>query len=341
VRGAGPPPLTVVESDRLFVNWADFPALAAAGENGPLVAHFLERSGSGRYDYDIRVTTSADGGRVWSPPLVLHNDGVAAEHGFLSFFPETDGVGAVWLDGRNTVGGSHDHDQDHGGGGAMTLRGGRVDPTGTPHDLILLDDQVCDCCQTASTRTASGTVVSAYRARREGEIRDIHVVRRVDDVWEAPIRVHEDGWEIPACPVNGPSLDAQGESVAVGWFTGAGDEGAVQVAFSPDGGLSWNPPTRVDRGAPLGRVDLLLLEDGSALVVWVESNAEGDAELLARKVSSTGSPGPVLPLETTSPARASGFPRMARLGNRVLLAWTLPAEDGGASTLRTAFLALP
>jgi len=332
--GAGPDatwsaPRTLASSDRFFVNWADFPSIATAGE-GRLAAHWLLRSGDGTYDYDIVVSTSTDGGESWSEPRVMHADGVAAEHGFLSFFPRDDGFGAVWLDGRHTVGG-------HGGDGAMTLRAGLLSWDGEPRDLDEVDPRICDCCQTGAAVTDDG-VVAVYRGRTADEIRDILAVRLVDGRWEDPAPVHEDGWQIPACPVNGPAVAAAGRRVVTAWFTGAGDVPRVSAAFSEDAGAGWGARIPVDAGAPLGRVDVELLPDGSALVVWLEA-ADDDAAIMARRVHADGRTGEARSLALTRQVRASGFPRMARAGNRILLSWTEPSTSPGeASTLRAAWL---
>ncbi len=329
--GGGDPdwsePRTLAASDNFFVNWADFPSIAAAGD-GRLAAHWLARSGEGTYDYDVVVSASTDGGERWSEPRIMHADGVPAEHGFLSFFPHEDGFGAVWLDGRATV-----------EGGPMTLRGGRLDPDGTPRDLWELDDRICDCCQTGATVTSEGPL-AVYRGRSADEIRDILAVRLGPDGWEAPRTVHDDGWEIPACPVNGPAVDALGRSVVTAWFTGANEVPRVRATFSTDAGATWGPPIEVDEGTPLGRVDVLHLDDGSALVVWLEAGDE-DAALLARRIHPDGRTDPATPLATTRQARASGFPRMARSGDRILLSWTEPGDGGGTGeTLRAAWLSL-
>jgi hypothetical protein len=322
-------PVTLATSDRFFVNWADFPSVASAGD-GRLAAHWLLRSGPRTYDYNIMVSASTDGGQQWSEPRVMHADGVAAEHGFLSFFPQDDGFGAVWLDGRETVGG-------HGGEGAMTLRGGLLTWDGMPSDLALLDPRICDCCQTGAAVTDEG-VVAVYRGRTEGEIRDILAVRMVDGAWGTPAPVHDDGWEIGACPVNGPAVAAAGRRVAAAWFTGAGGVARVRLAFSDDAGATWGAPVQVDEGAPMGRVDVVLLEDGSALVVWLEAT-DDDAAVMARRVRADGRTDPAEALALTRQVRASGFPRMARSGDRILLSWTEPAaERGGAATLRAAWL---
>jgi hypothetical protein len=203
-----------------------------------------------------------------------------------------------------------------------------------------VDDRVCDCCQTAVAVAASGPVV-VYRDRSTDEIRDIYVVRQVDGRWTAPKPVHQDGWRIAACPVNGPSIAADGDRVVVAWFTGAADTARVRVAFSDDGGSTFGPPVRIDNGSPAGRVDVVLQPDGSALVSWLERTAiptaqgggEG-AEVRVRRVRSDASLGQWATVARSSVARASGFPQMvATARGEVFFAWTAP---GNPSLLRVA-----
>src|SRR5690606_16043171 len=74
-------PIVIASGLNWFVNWADYPLLAADGNNN-LMAHYLEKSGKGTYAYDVKFTNSADGGKSWSTPTILHDDGKQAEHGF-------------------------------------------------------------------------------------------------------------------------------------------------------------------------------------------------------------------------------------------------------------------
>ena len=49
----------VAEGDNWFVNWADFPSVIAL-RDGSLAAHWLVKSGSGTYAYDINISLSKD-----------------------------------------------------------------------------------------------------------------------------------------------------------------------------------------------------------------------------------------------------------------------------------------
>jgi hypothetical protein len=308
-------PRTIAEGSNWFVNWADFPSMTALPD-GSLAAHWLVRSGDGTYAYDVQVSRSLDGGATWGAPRAPHRDGTQTEHGFVSLFSAGDGMlGAAWLDGRETGAGHHEH-----GGGAMTLRYAAIGRDGMLRAETLLDARVCDCCQTAAAVTSEGPVV-VFRDRSPGEIRDIAIVRRRHGLWSQPRAVASDGWKIHGCPVNGPSVAADGRRVAVAWFTLANEQPRVKLAFSTDGGDSFGPPVAIDDGHPLGRVDTLLLDDGSALVSWIEQAGESQS-LRVRRVGTDGRPGAAITVAPAGAVRANAFPQMARAGDTVVIAWT-------------------
>jgi hypothetical protein len=314
-------PTTVVERRDLFVNWADYPSVIAT-PSGRLLVHWLQRSGAGRYAYDVRIAQSADRGATWTDGAVLHTDRSAGEHGFVALWlTPGDSVGAAWLDGRHMTSGDGGHVS-----GAMSLQSVSVAASGALGAEQPLDLRTCDCCQVVATVTSSGPVV-AYRDRTEDEIRDIAVVRQVAGKWTSPSIVHADGWHIEACPVNGPALASRGDTVAIAWFTGAQDTARVRVAFSVDGGQRFAAPVRVDGGAPAGRVGIALDENGDAIVSWLERVPPEDAEVRVRRVTRSGEMGRPLTISRTRAARASGFPRIARRGDELLAAWTVPGDS--------------
>jgi hypothetical protein len=310
------------EGEEWFVNWADFPSLVEL-EDERLAAHYLVSSGENIFAYDVHITSSdPDGNRM--PSVVPHTDGTQTEHGFVSLLPwQNDEVMAIWLDGRNTSGGHYGH-----GGGPMTLRSAVIGTDGLSHEYEL-DAAVCDCCQTSAVRLPGGGALVVYRDRTPDEIRDISFVRFRDGTWEEPRVLHHDGWEIFGCPVNGPAIDAIGENVAVAWFTQPGDTARVSVAFSGNGGDTWSAPVQADTGYPLGRVDILMLDDQRALLSWISQESR-DAHIMVRIINRDGTAEP--PVTVTSDpdlaGRAAGFPRMAAYSyDEVLIAWTSVEGD--------------
>ena len=319
--GAWSEPRTIAAGRDFIVNWADFPSSVSLGGDR-LAAHWLEREGADTYAYGVRMSFSDDGGRTWSEPLRPHTDSTETEHGFVSLLPATDGgADAIWLDGRNFAAGRPE----------MTLRSARVGVASIDAEAVL-DARICDCCQTDAALGASGPVV-VYRDRTEGEIRDISIVRRIDGRWTEPRPVHDDGWRIDGCPVNGPAVAARDAHVAVAWFTAARDSSKVLLAFSSDGGETFGEPVRIDDGNPEGRVDVALLEDGAALVSWIERSEAGDGALRLRRVPSGGTDDEAITVASVSASRAAGFPRMVRASDALVLAWTDP-DSGRVRTSR-------
>ena len=98
----------------------------------------------------------------------------------------------------------------------MTLRSAVIGSDGNV-ERSLVDDMVCDCCQTSMT-VSQGIPIVVYRDRTKGEIRDISFSRYIDQKWTEPQPIHEDGWKINGCPVNGPNIDSFEENV-VSWFS--------------------------------------------------------------------------------------------------------------------------
>lgn len=308
-------PVTIASGNTWFVNWADYPMVTSNGKQ--LMAHFLDKSGEGTYAYDVKLTTSNDNGKNWSEPFLLNDDKKQAEHGFVTILPYGDDFFVTWLDGRNTVmegmEGMKHHEGHHG---AMSLRAAIIDANGKKINEWELDNKTCDCCQTSAAITANGPVV-IYRDRSDNEIRDMSIVRLIDGQWTEPKSIHTDNWKIAGCPVNGPRVSAEGNNLAVAWFSAATDTSHVNVSFSNDGGTTFNKPTRIDEGTAIGRVDIVLLDEKSAIVSWMEGTM-----IKFIKVYADGTKEPSITLATSTESRSSGFPQMTKSGNQLFFAWT-------------------
>lgn len=312
------PAQQIARGDDWFVNWADTPHLLASAD-GALWAQWLRKSAGTPYAYDVQLARSADGVQ-WSPPVTVHDDGTASEHGFVSLWPEgADGVGIAWLDGRNTVS-SADH--AHHGAGAMTLRSARFDAGLRKHDELELDAMTCDCCQTAAGVGADGPLL-VYRGRDATEIRDIYLRRRIGDDWLPSQRVHADNWTMPACPVNGPAVSAHGDDVLVAWYTAPQGEPLLRIAHSGDGGATFAAPREPDRGVELqGRVQLAADASGVWLA-WLREDGSGQSLWLARYAPALQRElGRIQVAALEGRGRGTGFPRLLADGGAARLVWT-------------------
>jgi hypothetical protein len=325
-------PKVISSGSDWFVNWADFPAIVQ--NKGNLLSHILQKSSSATFSYDIQLNVLPSGSTSWKTGLPLHVDSTFTEHGFVSSIAYSDSSYFVsWLDGRETGGGGHDHS---GHSGAMSIRAAEVSLDGRVLWDELLDAKTCDCCQTSSAMTALGPVV-LYRNRSDREIRDIAIMRLVNGKWTEPRIIHADGWEIAGCPVNGPKVAAQGNTLLVGWFTAPNQVPQVKFAFSTDSGASFGEPVVVEGTGVIGRVDVALLNEQSGIVSWMET-IDGTTYLQSARFDSNGKLGVARQIATMDPSRKSGFPQMELHQNSLYFAWTEVSENG--TRVRTAVIPL-
>jgi hypothetical protein len=306
----------IASGDDFFSNWADVPSVVRLADR-TLIAHWLQRNGASASGYDLRLARSTDEGRTWAAPFSPHHDGTKTEHGFASLFDTGSGLGLVWLDGR-AMKPSANPDED--GTGDMSLRAARFDRDWKQLSEDAVDLRVCECCPTAAAVTTDGVIV-AYRNRSADEVRDIYVSRFTGDAWTVPTPVHNDGWRLDGCPINGPALSASGRDVAIAWFTAPHDEAHAFVAFSRDAGRTFGAPIRVDDTGSLGRVDVEQLPDGSAVVGWIEL-ANRSAAFKVRRVERNGQRSAAVTVTDMGEHRNSGYPRLARREQELIFAWT-------------------
>jgi hypothetical protein len=320
----------IAQGTDFFINWADFPQLAI-GPGGRLTAvwfinnpaHHAAAAGDGHHGpgYRANYSGSTDGGVTWSPVLPVSDESLPVE--FVTLQPLADGrLLAAWLDGRNR--------------GRMALYARVLDGRPGPGPDTLVDDSVCDCCQLSFVPAAEGGALLAYRGRTSDEVRDIQLARFDGRNWSRQGALHADGWKIAGCPVNGPQLAAAGDSLGAVWFTAADNQARVLARRSDDGGRAWGTVARVDLGRPQGRVDSVLLADGTLALLWLELTGQATGKqggIYLRTLSPAGQLGEPQLVTPSSTSRLSGFPRMVGLGGRrVLVTCTQEGEPSRVHT---------
>jgi hypothetical protein len=327
-------PKTIAVGRTLSANWANTPHIAMT-EDGSLWAHWLQGSAdpaASPHASDILLTRSPDNGVHWSAPVPVNDDGTPTEHGFVSLWPAApNAIGVAWLDGRNTVGAEHEHKPDEakhehakegadGKAGWMTVRSVRFDAAMKRTDEVEIDTATCDCCGTDVAVTRRGALL-AYRDRTEDEVRDIVTVRADAKGWTTPKVVNADGWKMPACPLNGPAVAANGANVAVAWYTAPGEKPALRIARSVDAGDTFAAPIDIEAGeAVQGRVDVAM-DDTATWLVWLREDAKGQTVQLAR-YPVTGKPTRTTLATLQGRGRATGFPKIAVRKQVAFVVWT-------------------
>ncbi len=319
-------PRVIVRTPHLMENWADFASLVAA-DDGTLTAQWFQRPEEATAKgYSGWFSRSHDGGDTWQPPRPLGQE-------FVSLAPLSGGrTLAVWLEHLpKPDSGARPHSTEP----AMQLRSCVLDAAGAVQQRWTVDPDVCTCCQTTLAVMAGDTVLVAYRGHTSSDVRDHHVATFSNMTWTQPRLLHTDGWQIAGCPVNGPAADAHGRATAIAWFTAAAGVPKVQARFSRDGGNHFDAVSRIDLGNPLGRVDLAMQSDGSALVTWLEAKSDTAlAGIYARRIWADGNASAAALLAESSQARASGFPRLAlRSDGTAVLTFTHAGELNRLRTL--------
>lgn len=310
-------PSLINSSADWFVNWADFPRITANNLNG-LSVHYLQKSGEDTYSYDIKVMNSSDGGANWNKPLKLHTDNTKTEHGFVSTINYNNDFLSTYLDGRQNELAKH----DKGIKPQMTLRSTSYNVDGEILMDKLIDDRVCDCCQTDLGITKSNIPITVYRDRSENETRDIYYSFFKDSNWSIPAVVNNDKWIISGCPVNGPAISTFKNSSSVVWYTEEEGESKLKIAFSENIINGFDDPILINANDPLGRVDIEMISETSSLISYMDIVDE-KAYIKVQKINSITGNNKFIIIEEISNTRASGFPKINIIDNdKTIITWT-------------------
>lgn len=307
--GAWRPARTLLSSDSLLVNWAEIPQLLPFA-SGRFALSWPWKTADDVLSYGVRVAFGGPIGKL-GPPVTPHADHSRTPHGFQSMLAEGDGARIVWVDGRASM-------PRPDSTGDTQLRTALVSAAGRVTGEKVLDPRICECCRTSMVKVPGGVLV-AYRGRTKAEVRDIMLVRSENGQWGEPHALSHDGWTVRGCPVNGPAAASRGNNVVVAWFTQPTGVPRVNVAFSNDGGKSFAAPVTVDSITAVGRPQVMFLEDDSVLLLWEARKRRNVVACVARVMPDGRSSAP-----TTigiMPAKAGGYPQMARVGDRMLFGW--------------------
>ena len=311
-------PQVIASGSDWFINWADFPAHAI--NQDLIITSHLKKSASGKYTYNVVLNLQKLSGEKIKKDFLLNTDGVKAEHGFVSIIANNKkGFFITWLDGRNTI--EKKLDGDHK---PMTIRFAEITDKGDVIKESELDASTCDCCQTSIAITNDGPIV-VYRDRGEKEVRDIYSVKNINGTWEEPNVVHDDGWIINGCPVNGPKVAVNSKDLAIAWFTVSNDNPLVNVSFSKNNGNSFGAPVKVNDHDSIGRVDVSFLNDEEVIVSYMEVDDIG-TYLRIKKVSFDGKISEPITISKIDGGRNTGVPQLEIIDSEIFIVWTISLD---------------
>ncbi|NNF36609.1 MAG: hypothetical protein HKN68_21080 [Saprospiraceae bacterium] len=303
----------VARGNDWFVNWADFPKVAAFS-SGEFITHWLKKSSSSTYDYNIHVGIGSFGTSQVDTSFILHDNGINAEHGFVSFQPYGKNMIAVWLDGRDTK-------RSDDAYGQMTLRAAIINDKGIKKQDIEIDNRICDCCQTDLTRIGDD-VMAVYRDRSETEIRDNYFSLYQDGQWKKGLPIQGDQWTIAGCPVNGPAIHShQGITAAIWYSEGSGNPGVYLSVYDSKKMKFQSPIVKKESVDILGRVDVKVMDKDRIAYTWLEKHKD-QGILKLEIISKEGKLLKKIDVDIVDSSRNSGFSHLAILKGVIYIAYT-------------------
>ncbi|HEU5407011.1 MAG TPA: sialidase family protein, partial [Nitrospira sp.] len=216
---------------------------------------------------ELRLSRSTDGGRTFSPSILVNDDDQVMQHTFDSIQIAPDGaLHMAWIDGREGK-------KEPGTFVARSTDHGR-----TIAQNFKIDDNTCVCCRTAVATSADGTVYVAWRKIFEGNIRETVVSRSKDDgrTFSPSVIVGNDQWVYPACPHRPASLgvDRQGRLYVVWYTEGADETPAIYLAYSDDQGKTFSTKKQLNRskGTFPDHPQMAVDPAGKIAVIWEEQS---------------------------------------------------------------------
>ncbi|MCC6966040.1 MAG: exo-alpha-sialidase [Nitrospira sp.] len=290
----------------------------ASGADGKVVLSWStpNRTAGAMFASDLRVTVSGDGGRTFTAPVQVNDDGLPIAHTFEDVLegPDHD-LYMLWLDGRG---------KDRSGAAVQFACSRDGGATFGPN--MTVDGMACPCCRPMLAAAPDGSLWAAWRKTYDGNVRDIVVAQSVDrgQTFASPHLVREDQWVFSACPHRGPSLgfDRHGR-LYVGWYTEGTDEQArIYLATSDDRAGTFTEPVslHVSTNSLPDNLRLAIHPDGIVAAVWEEVTGVRKRVVLRLSFDRGKTFGPVIPLSAGAKAE---HPTVAlHPSGRIALAWT-------------------
>jgi Neuraminidase (sialidase) len=274
------------------------------------------------WNAQINTVRSSDGGKTFSTPKSLVNDGASQRFPSAVMRPDRS-IFITWIDKRLVAQAKAAGNQRLGGSIAYSFSkdGGN---TFSPEKIA--NESSCECCRIGASSDPQGGVAIVYRAIFPGGIRD-HATQIISPENASQVmRVSQDEWKTDACPHHGPTIAVSSSGkIHVAWFTQGAARSGVFYASSSNQGKTYSKPSRI--GAPDANVSrpYLLALGQSVWLVWKEFDGQKTSVFLKQSTDDgvTWSK-PSLLSNTTG---YSDHPLLINDGSKVYLSW-LTREAG-------------
>jgi len=319
------PVAVALEPEDIAANAENRPKIAVAQDGTVLLS--WNQSLPKRFTGNIRFARSTDGGRNFSAPITLNDDGRIGSHSFDSL--AIDGAGRVavaWLDGRD-----RDAVREKGGtfAGTSVYFAQSADNGARFTANRKLTEHTCECCRTSLTWTAEGPV-ALWRNLYGTNTRDFALANLDTGKMD---RATDDEWQIDACPHHGGGLAVDGRgTLHLVWFTqGKTRQGLFYKRIA--GGRESSP---MALGNPTAHASHAAVAAAGSMVLIAWREFDGRAYIAQAMHSTDGGATWNAPQRLAESSGAADYPLPLTDGKQALVVWNsategvrvLPLESG-------------
>lgn len=228
------------------------PKLVAKTEDSLWIVYVDQKKSDHRtheYTSIIKYLVSGDAGKTWSQPFPFL--GITDEHRSLSFLSvirlPNGHLAFSWMgdsESEKTARANPVPAQPKAFGETMSMGSDSSIPVESRHEgrpllyaeargvdqfstPLLLEKAACPCCRSALAVAPNGRVAIAYRAIRDGSIRDVAYTNKSAGAayFTVPVVFSGDDWKLEGCPHDGPSMVINNRTNYISYFTGAYNKG--------------------------------------------------------------------------------------------------------------------
>jgi len=269
----------------------------------------------------IRFSRSLDGGKTFSPPVMVNDNLEIISHRFDVMGVNDRGqVFIAWLDKRD-LSVAAEKGEEYAGLGLYYAVSDDEGRSFRPN--IKAADHACECCRVAMAMDTDGYPVVVWRHVYDTNIRD-HALVRLDGKM-APVRLSHENWNVAGCPHHGPSLSIAADGIYhATWFSNAPQRQGLFYAHSADQGKTFSAPLNFGNPEAQPAHPYLLSLGSRVYLIWKEFDGENTG--IFGMHSGDGGLSWSAPEKLADTSDVSDWPLLIGTNNQAYLSWNTKNE---------------
>jgi len=298
------------------------------GENRPIIAFSDQalllawtQKTEGRFTGDIRFSRSIDGGKSFTAPITINDDGQLASHRFVNMIASPSGtVHLTWLDKRNKI---KAQAKGEAYSGSAVYYAQSTDRGATFSDNRAIADNSCECCRLAVAPAADDGLAIFWRQIYHQNTRDHAFAIVSADQVTGPLRATRDDWQIDACPHHGPDMASAEDGYHLAWFSDGNRHSGILYGLHDTRTQHTRQIRTMDKRAGASHPQVIALDD-KVWFAWKLFDGEATRVQMAQSNDGGRSWSDERTLAITQ--GSSDHPLLIKSDNQVWLTWLTQKE---------------